>query len=591
MKKLKSLLPSKSNHKPTTTTQASPPSTHDLPPNKPKSACFLLIGGGSRGAALANAINTATNGVLVSIADPDPGRRLDIGRRYVWGKDNSKKEGQEFAGWREFIEWESARRRRESVSKDGGGDDNGAALSQNQVETEMTEPKSDIVTIDAVIIATPDRTHLEIVAALAPLGLHIMCEKPLATSLTDCLEISRSLGANLRGGEESGHPSLFGIGHVMRYTPINQLVHRLIYEEDAIGDIVAVEHTENVGWWHFAHSYVRGNWRNQATSGPTLLTKSCHDIDFLMWLLCSPTNPDGKQRKPHTPSTVASFGALTHFKRARKPLAAGTATNCLSCPAEDTCHFSAKKIYLDTGLRMGLGGWPVNVVVPEIEDLFDEGGMKRGEEVLLQRLGEDHTADTPKDVREGRQWYGRCVYESDNNVCDDQTVHIAWEDDTVTLEGGESVTRPAKSATFHMTAFADGVCTKRTRILGTKGEIERRGGVLAVCDFRTGQFYEKKPGPSFGGHGGGDYGLMRAFVDGVDAVRNRGMGVHEAQEKFIGCTVEDIVRSHAMVFAAEEARTSNRIVDWGEWWKRNVLEFDTVGTFLEENSGIHIPVK
>ncbi|KAL2802076.1 hypothetical protein BJX63DRAFT_415981 [Aspergillus granulosus] len=570
MKKLKSFLSSKPNFKPTTQT---PIFTHDLPSNKsnstrpPNAPCLLLVGCGSRGAALARAINNATDGILVSLADPDPNRRREIGRHYVCAKDRLK-EGQEFDGWREFLEWE-IERRKNTIESEDGGENNGTSLEStpdDNSDGSYDEP----VVIDAVIIATPDHTHLEIVTALAPLGLHIMCEKPLATSLNDCLEISRSLGVCVKPGEESGHAGLFGIGHVMRYAPINQLMHKLIYEEGAIGDIVSIEHTENVGWWHFAHSYVRGNWRNEGTSGPTLLTKSCHDIDFLMWLLCSPI----PSKPAHLPSIVASFGSLTHFRRARKPAAAGAATNCLSCPAETDCHFSAKRIYLDTGLKMGLGGWPVNVVVPDIEDLFDRGGLELGQQVLLQRLGEDYKPNTLKEVTEERQWYGRCVYESDNNVCDDQTVHIAWKDETVTTIEGNSITIPAKSATFHMTAFADGICTKRTRILGTKGEIERRGGVLAVCDFQTGQFYEKKPGISLGGHGGGDYGLMKAFVDGVGAVKNGGMSVREAQERFIGCTVEDIVRSHAMAFCAEEARVSRRIVDWEEWWRRNVLDGD-----------------
>jgi hypothetical protein len=61
-------------------------------------------------------------------------------------------------------------------------------------------------------------------------------------------------------------------------------------------------------------------------------------------------------------------------------------------------------------------------------------------------------------------------------------------------------------------------------------------------------------------------------VGAVDAVKNRGMPVDEAQAQFIGCGVEDIVRSHAVVFAAEEARVNKKIVDWDEWWRTNVLD-------------------
>ncbi|KAL4881757.1 hypothetical protein BJY04DRAFT_188075 [Aspergillus karnatakaensis] len=357
----------------------------------------------------------------------------------------------------------------------------------------------------------------------------------------------------------------------MRYAPIHRMIRKLICEDDAIGDIISIEHTETVGWWHFAHSYVRGNWRNEITSGPSLLTKSCHDIDFLMWLMCSPT----ENRPAHLPSRVTAFGDLNHFRRARKPPAAGTATNCLSCPAETTCHYSAQQIYNTNSLKAGLPGWPVNVVVPEIEDLITEkDGYREAEKVLMQRLEQDYTSDTPKEVIDQKQWYGRCVYESDNNVCDDQTVHIAW-DDVPLASDGSLIGQTAKSATFHMTAFGDGICVKRTKIHGTKGELEYNGQYARRVDFRTGIVENLSPPLRLGGHKGGDHGLMKQFVMAIDAVKNEGMSVQQAQKVFLACSVEDIIRSHAMVFAAEEARKTRSTVDWEEWWRVNVLKSDT----------------
>ena len=66
------------------------------------------------------------------------------------------------------------------------------------------------------IVAVLDEMHKPVVQALAPLGLHVLCEKPLATSMADCLDIYASM---LKSWKDSNRQTVFGIGHVLRYSP------------------------------------------------------------------------------------------------------------------------------------------------------------------------------------------------------------------------------------------------------------------------------------------------------------------------------------------------------------------------------------
>ncbi len=266
-----------------------------------------------------------------------------------------------------------------------------------------------------------------------------------------------------------------------------------------------------------------------------------------------------------------STGSLTHFKLSRKPALAGQATNCLMCPAEHDCIYSAKKIYQYDHLAKGCMTWPVDVVVPEIEDYSRRNGPLAASNKLIARLAEDYNTDTPPEEIEKRPWFGRCVYESDNDVCDDQVVVITWEDDPLPPQGNMKLVerlkgRGAKTAMIHMTAFTEKQCERRGRIYGTAGEIEYDSKVIQIHDFaskRTDKLYPHQPG---GGHGGGDEGLTSQFVRAVHAVKNHHQGVEEAQMNWIGCTLEDVIRSHAMVFAAEDARNGRRVVDLKQWW-------------------------
>lgn len=108
--------------------------------------------------------------------------------------------------------------------------------------------------IDAVFVCLLDELHATVVQALAPLGLHILCEKPLATRLNDLLGVYATL---MRSWETLQCQSVFAVGLVLRYSLPQMLLRRLVREERVIGDVVSTEHTKAVGWKHFEHCYVR----------------------------------------------------------------------------------------------------------------------------------------------------------------------------------------------------------------------------------------------------------------------------------------------------------------------------------------------
>ena len=342
---------------------------------------------------------------------------------------------------------------------------------------------------DAVIVATQDAMHAEPAVAFAEKGYHILLEKPMAPNEEDCRRI---VGAAMKNGV------LFSVCHVMRYTQYTQALKRIV-DAGTIGEIVNIQHLEPVGYWHQAHSFVRGNWRNEQESSFMLLAKSCHDLDWLRYIMGVPC------------TAVSSFGTLKHFRAEEKP--AGAADRCLECGCEPACPYSAKKIYLGR-VEQGYTGWPVDVLT---SDITLEGVTKA--------------------LRTGP--YGRCVYACDNDVVDNQVVNMLFD-------GG-------RTASFTMLAFTE-QAHRKTRVFGTMGELYGDGTMIHHYDFLTDRTEvidtEALDSSILGGHGGGDYGLMMSFVS----------AVAEADPAKILSGPEETLESHLMVFAAERARKEGRVV-------------------------------
>lgn len=345
---------------------------------------------------------------------------------------------------------------------------------------------------DAVLICTQDAMHEEPAIAFANLGYHILLEKPMAPTPESCQRIV---------SEVKKTDVVFAVCHVMRYTRYTQTLKKLL-DQGEIGDIVTVQHLEPVGFWHQAHSFVRGNWRNERESSFMLLAKSCHDIDWLRYIVGKPC-----QR-------VSSFGSLFHFRKGNQPT--GAADRCMECPEsiETNCPYSAKSFYFNR-LRNDQKGWPLDVVDPMMT-----------EETLEKAL------------RDGP--YGQCVYACDNDVVDQQVVNLEY------ANGG--------TVSFTMTAFNPG-SGRLTRIGGTRGYIDTDSSTIKIFSYLTNDWREIDTSAGdagiLGGHGGGDGGIMEAFVQAV-ATGDRSM---------ILSGPDETLESHLTVFAAEEARRKNQVVD------------------------------
>ena len=176
---------------------------------------------------------------------------------------------------------------------------------------------------------------------IAGTRLPLLLEKPIATTPEQCEDI-------VEAAERAG--ATFAVCHVMRYSPYSLTLQRLL-DSGAIGDLVSVEHLEPIGWWHFAHSFVRGNWRRADESSFLLLAKCVHDIDWLTHVIGRPAR------------RVSSFGGLYQFRADRRP--EGAAERCVDCVLQQSCPYSAPKIYLP-----GLGDparerWPLQVVTSD----------------------------------------------------------------------------------------------------------------------------------------------------------------------------------------------------------------------------------
>ena len=353
----------------------------------------------------------------------------------------------------------------------------------------LTKPK----TADLAFVCTQDQMHFEPAKAAISRGYDLFIEKPISSDPRECLKLREA-------AEERGIST--AVGHVLRYSSFFAKIKSLL-DSGIIGRVISVQHNENVGHIHMAHSYVRGPWRNSKISSPMILAKSCHDMDIIVWLLGEPCR------------RLSSFGSLSYFRPENAPK--GAPKNCLEgCPAEEKCPYFAPRIYMGTSST-----WKHHLDIGHLPRSAQEDILKKSS-------------------------FGSCVFYSDNNVVDHQVVNMEFPS--------------GATAVFTMSAFT-AETTRTIKIMGSTGVIHgaMESNSVAVESFADGKRTEvtvtdnSSEGP--GGHGDGDMNLMRDFI------------AHcRDKDKVPPLTpIGDAVMSHFMAFAAEESRLTHRVIDINEY--------------------------
>lgn len=309
--------------------------------------------------------------------------------------------------------------------------------------------------LDIVCIATQDTQHYEHAIKVMKAGYDIMLEKPISNKLDECRGILRE---SIKLGRK-----VF-VCHVLRYTDFYKAVKDVLVR-GGVGKVINMQTEENVGYWHFAHSYVRGPWRGGES--PVILAKCCHDLDLICWFMNEKC------------VSVNSRGSLSLFNKANKP--AGVAEYCTDCAVKKDCVFEAMKIY------------PAHPWCNYFY-MHDEPTEENIKKNLPHSLSD------------------RCVYSCDNKMCDHQSVIMQFESGAV--------------VTHTLSAFSKSVY-RTIHIQGTEGELsgvfdehenvltlKRFDGTEETIDVLKFRYED-------GGHGGGDNGFMHEvylYLNGRESV-------------------------------------------------------------------------
>ena len=332
---------------------------------------------------------------------------------------------------------------------------------------------------DAVIISHYDLLHYDTAQVLLVKGYDVLVETPVANSLDRLVHLKEY---SLKNKDR-----LFMVAYNNRYSSFYTKLKEIV-DDKKLGDLINISYNVDIGYQNFVHNYVRGNWRITSDTATIMLTNSCQDIDMMINL------SKGKCQK------VSCFSDLRIFNW--ENFNTKMSENCFRCSEEESCPFSAKKIYLQEDKFIN-NSVHINPTKDNLEAILKQGP------------------------------YGKCVFYCDNDVCDNLTSIFKF-DNKVT-------------SNFNINAFTK-ESDKKIRLFFKEGEVEasfKQKEIKIKSFLNTDEKIIKIDQENTD---------EKLFVDFIDRVKNKNY-------KSCISDVGSVIESHVATFAAEFANVSETVVD------------------------------
>lgn len=162
--------------------------------------------------------------------------------------------------------------------------------------------------IDAVLVCTPPHIHAQISLEAMKQGIHVLCEKPLCTSIQDALKMIETARDN---------NVILKCGFNHRYHPAIKQVKKWT-DAGEIGEITFIRSIYGIG----ARPGIEKEWRSdpKIVAGGQLMEQGIHCIDLMRWFVGNPTKVSCFTSNPHSIIEPLEDNAFVTFKTKRNQL-------------------------------------------------------------------------------------------------------------------------------------------------------------------------------------------------------------------------------------------------------------------------------